>query len=406
MPEKKLQHLFNKCLEQNISEEELTELQDLMLKKELNNVTTELFENVFNGAPGIERKLLADDKKKAILESILLAGKYKRTEQAKVDEIRKVAIIEEPVELKYRSRWMVAASAILIMSIAGYLIYSLISPAKNNTVVNTRTLTEISPGKNGAILTLANGRQVLLDSIKDGIVAMQGGVTARIVNGKLVYEGSGNEVVYNTMSAPRGRQFQLNLPDGTSVWLNSKSSITYPVVFAGNERNVSITGEVYMEVAKNKDKPFKVNINNKTMAEVLGTQFNISAYEDDENINTTLIEGSVKLLNGNQSAILKPGQQAKVKPESEDDGITVQQADVDAVTAWKNGYFNFDKLSFAEVLRQLERWYDVDIVYTKEVPKIEFFGGLSRNSSLNSVLKALELNVAKLSVEGNKLIIQ
>jgi ferric-dicitrate binding protein FerR (iron transport regulator) len=206
-----------------------------------------------------------------------------------------------------------------------------------------------------------------------------------------------NEILYNTMSTPRGRQFEITLPDGTHVWLNAASSIRYPTVFAGNERKVELDGEAYFEVTKNAKQPFIVRARNKATIEVLGTSFNISAYENEKSLNTTLLDGSVKV-NG---TILKPGQQARVT-----DAVRVtDHADIDKVMAWQRGFFNFEGATLEEVMQQLERWYDIDVEYEQGIPDIEFGGEMSRNMSLNGVLVALEKSGIHYRLEGRKLIV-
>lgn len=264
----------------------------------------------------------------------------------------------------------------------------------------------IQPGKDGAILTLENGSQVLLDTVQNGVVALQGGATAIVKNGTLVYEKNNEtEAVYNTMSTPKGRQYKMQLADGTMVWLNSASSIKYPVIFNKEERYVEVSGEVYFEVAKNKKQPFKVNVSNRMNVEVLGTHFNINAYDNEPDINATLLEGSVKVADKNNNVILKPGQQALLNNRPE---IIVRNAvDLDQIMAWKNGLFNFEGLSFEEAMNQLERWYNIQVVYEKNVPDIRFGGKLQRSLSLNDLLDILEKTCVKFKLEeGRKLLVK
>ena len=188
------------------------------------------------------------------------------------------------------------------------------------------------------------------------------------------------------------------LEDGTKVWLNAGSSLTYPVAFIGNERKVSITGEAYFEVAKNKFKPFTVS-RDKMQIEVLGTHFNVNTYGDEDFIKVTLLEGSVKVNNGNKSGLLKPGQQAKLNENI----INVHSnVNVDQVMAWKNGYFSFDKASATEVMHEIARWYNIQVAYEGEMPTEQFGGELRRNSKLSSVLKILEKSGVNFRIEGRK----
>ncbi len=203
--------------------------------------------------------------------------------------------------------------------------------------------------------------------------------------------------VYNNLSTPKGRQFQLILPDGSKVWLNAASSLRYPTVFVGNERRVDVNGEVYFEVAKNASMPFKVSIATPaggpggSVIEVLGTQFNVNAYENETAVRTTLVEGSLKVVNlpanGNTaSVVLTPGKQAVITTDSR---LKVADADVDKAVAWKRGIFNFEDASLEEVMRQIERWYDIQVVYEKNVPDIKFGGKMSNDVSLQGLLKSL-----------------
>jgi ferric-dicitrate binding protein FerR (iron transport regulator) len=243
----------------------------------------------------------------------------------------------------------------------------------------------------------------------NGVVTTQGKTTVSISNGKLVYNTGtdGNEVLYNTMTTPKGREYQLVLPDGTTVWLNAASSITYPTAFTGKNRNVAITGEAYFEVVKDQTKPFHVKMND-TEVEVLGTHFNINAYPDEASINTTLLEGSVRVIRKNNMAMLKPGQQAQVNTSSPADaaGITVtSNADLDQVMAWKNGSFQFDGVPLSAAMRQLSRWYDVEVVYEKGVPDIKLGGEMKRDLNLSQVLKGLGKLGVNCKVEGKKLVV-
>ena len=347
--------------------------------------------------------------------------------------------------LPFLRRWWVAASLILLLSVSAYLLLKTKSPR------HVAVTTEIAPGKDGAILTLADGAQILLDSIQNGVVALQHGATARIVNGTLIYEGRGSNALYNSVSTPKARRFRLILPDGTKAWLNSASSIRYPTTFTGNERKVIITGEVYFEVAHNVNMPFRLNVNDQAEIVVLGTHFNVKAYENESVINTTLLEGSISIslsseLNagtGKQSRpgtkkrfekagklILKPGQQAQIlvgekkllvnaapakvvvakKPSGHEtpEGVTlVNYTDIDKVMAWKNGVFDFNDIQFDDAMYQLERWYDIIVIYEKGIPTdIELSGKISKDVTLNDLVIILEKIGVKCRLEGRKLLIQ
>ena len=279
--------------------------------------------------------------------------------------------------------WMAAAAVLLLLTAGLYWLMTLRS--KDDIVA-----ADIQPGTNGALLTLADGKQVLLDTIHDATISLQQGVNARVVNGILVYEqGSAEEKVFNTVTTPKGRQYQLTLSDGTKVWLNADSRIHYPASFSGVERMVDIEGEVYFEVTKNKVVPFRVRIGNRAEVEVLGTNFNVNAYASEDALSATLLEGAVRVHGSSGTVLLKPGQQARV-PVSGNIKLN-DTTDLEKVMAWKNGLFAFENASLQEVMQQLERWYGVDIVYEEHVPDIKFGGMMSKSLTLTEVLRLLKI---------------
>ncbi|WP_127126949.1 FecR family protein [Pseudoflavitalea rhizosphaerae] len=306
-----------------------------------------------------------------------------------------------------RKRWLVAASVVALLG-AGAWIWSLNS-GETTVPPPTANATSIGPGQEGAILTLADGSTILLDSMGNGIVSKQSGVEVVLRNGELNY-GKGqpaNKLSYNSMSTPKGRQFRLQLPDGTKVWLNAASSIRYPVSFAENERRVEIQGEAYFEVAANKSKPFLININNKAEVEVLGTSFNVNAYTDEPQISTTLLNGRIRVSNANTRTtsgklLLQPGQQAQLKDDRYE---LIKNPDLSKVMAWKNGLFNFEGTDLKEMMRQLVRWYDIEVVYEGNVPDVHFFGKMSRKLDLSTVLAALKGFGLHFRMEERKLVI-
>lgn len=311
-----------------------------------------------------------------------------------------------------------AAACILLLA-AGVGIWWQQKPAPQLSAVQSPVKSEVAPGKEGAVLTLADGSTVVLDSLGNGVVAMQNGSKLVLQNGQLVYnngQSAAAAMAYNIMTTPKGRQFKLMLPDGTGVWLNAASSLRYPVAFSGKERKVEIQGEAYFEVAKLTDPatgnrvPFKVQVNKKTEIEVLGTHFNINSYEEEGIVSTTLLEGAVKVLNEGRSALLQPGQQARVPGTKPAAGVKQQieiiaHADVEKVMAWKNGVFNFQDATLAEVMRQLERWYDIEVVYEKGIPKLEFIGKMGRDLPLSDVLRGLEMSKVHFRIEGRKVVV-
>lgn len=290
-----------------------------------------------------------------------------------------------------------AAAAALLLGVLGYWQFKTPPHTPAVTIVNSP---DIAPGKQGAVLVLANGQEVVLDSTQNGMVAMQNGARVMLQNGNLSYDADKHKetaITYNTLRIPKGRQFQLTLPDGSKVWLNAASSLRYPTVFSGSERKVEITGEAYFDIAPIAKQPFKVNVNNKTEIAVLGTQFNVNAYANENVMKATLLQGSIKVAD----KILQPGQQAQTTQET----IVVNNIDTAQVTAWKEGLFNFEGAHLQEVMRQLERWYDIEVVYENGVPDTEFSGEMTKGISLNGVLIALEKSGVHFRREGRKLIV-
>lgn len=305
------------------------------------------------------------------------------------------------VHIMQKWKW-IAASLILVLGIGTYLLLQNRNAQQQPTALVNAS--QIQPGRDGAVLTLADGSQLLLDSVQNGIVALQDGVTAKVVNGTLVYEGNGNGILYNTMSTPKGRQYQLTLPDGTKVWLNAASSIKYPTAFTGRERNVQISGEAYFEVAKNSTQPFRVSVDNGMLIDVLGTSFNINAYQDDNKSYATLLDGAVRVTaKAGHSTILKPAQQAVQSPNA---ALSVNSnVDVEKVMAWKNGVFNFDNASLEYVMKEIERWYDIDVVYKNGIPDIKFWGKITKDVPLSGMLIALERTKVHFELENKRTLV-
>jgi ferric-dicitrate binding protein FerR (iron transport regulator) len=260
------------------------------------------------------------------------------------------------------------------------------------------------PGGSKAVLTLADGRKIELDSSQPGKLAQEGDVSVVNHQTSVLSYNTGNgqgPVVYNTLSTPRGGQYQLQLADGTKVWLNASSTISYPVEFREPERTVTISGEAYFEVAKNTAKPFKV-ITKKGTIEVLGTHFNVMAYDDEKTMNTTLLEGSVKVRSGSAHTLMSPGWQTQV-PEI--GHVHMEQVAVEDVMAWKNGQFNFSSNDVPTIMRQVARWYDVDVTYKGKIPDGHFSGIVNRDMKIDTVLKIMQEGGIRFNIEGHKIIV-
>ncbi|MBB6130642.1 FecR family protein [Mucilaginibacter lappiensis] len=298
-----------------------------------------------------------------------------------------------------------AASIVLAVSFGGYRLLQKPKPQQIAHIQHN----DIAPIGKKATLTLSGGRQIVLNSKHNGQLALQKNtVINQAANGMITYSVNqqnnphDNSLVYNTMSTDGG-QYALQLSDGTKVWLNSASSITYPVAFTEKDRKVEVTGEVYFEVAHNKAKPFSVTTHGQTV-EVLGTHFNINAYDDEAQMQTTLLEGSIKISKAGQSTMLTPGQQAQIRFDS--DKIKINSgADVEQTIAWKNGLFSYDQTDLREVMRQLARAYEVKIAYEGKIPPRTFTGKIHRNISASEVLDILKFTRINFRLEDKKIIV-
>lgn len=303
-----------------------------------------------------------------------------------------------------------AAAAVIIgmLSLGSY--FFLNTTHGEHSMAQTGNLTvgknDVVPGKNKAVLTLADGSSILLDSSQNGILATQGNTKVSKLNGSLSYHNISKsktpETLYNTISTPNGGDYQLILADGSKVWLNAASSLRFPANFVGSERKVELTGEAYFEVAKNAAMPFKVKLSGMEV-EVLGTHFNINSYADESAIRTTLLEGSIKINRPNASSLLKPGQQALMDKNGK--VSVINDADLDEAVAWKDGKFQFDRADIQNVMRQLARWYNIDVEY-KGTVESHFGGTISRDVNLSKVLGMLHLTgEVKFQVQDKKVIV-
>ncbi len=305
--------------------------------------------------------------------------------------------------------WAAAAAIFVGVSIGTYFLIRL--KTNSQTVVTNIAKTDIAPGGNRATLTLGNGATMILDSEAVGALAQQGNTKISITDsGRLTYSVENNKssvkpaiIEENVLTTPRGGQYELDLIDGTRVWLNSASSIIYPAAFSGKQRFVIVTGEVYFEVVHNPKMPFAVKTANNVIID-LGTSFNINAYKEEGGITTTVLQGSLKIFVGSKTNLLFPGQQEISSFEGE--SVTIKNnADIDKVMAWRNGKISSD-VSVRQLMTEISRWYDVDIEYSGSVPDKQFHGSLRRDMPLSTVLKALRAYGIESKLEGKKIIIQ
>ena len=299
--------------------------------------------------------------------------------------------------------WLVAAAAVIFVGISSYLLqYQVKRPvaSQQNAVKQ-----DVAPGTSGATLTLANGKQISLSEMNTDSVTEETGVSiTKSANGELIYELKGdddNSDGENTLTTTNGQTYQIRLPDGSKVWLNAGSSLTYtPRLIKGGKRYVELSGEAYFEVTKNKHKPFVVQTKQQEI-EVLGTEFNINAYQNEAFTRTTLLEGSIKVRTNKGEKLVKPGQQAT----TDGNDIQVKEVDVENIIDWKRGDFYLNHVSFKEGMRKIARWYNVEIIYGPGVPDDMVTGGwIARDKLLSQVLKSIESSgMVKFRVDGHKI---
>ncbi len=335
-----------------------------------------------------------------VLQTIYDKASPAPAEQAEIIPMRKRPVI----------RWAAAAVIVLSLGAAAYWLFNNNRAGSTGVAATTTTVKDVqAPQSNRATITLANGKTVYLDSAANGSLATQSNVQlVKLADGQIVYKGAANELVYNTLTNPRGSKvIDMTLSDGSRIWLNAGSSITYPVTFVGHERNVEINGEVYFEVAHNAAMPFRVR-HSATEVQVLGTHFNINAYDDEPAVKVTLLEGSVKVVKretGKENlAILKPGQQAAIADNSP---LTIDHSpDLAQVMAWKNGLFSFTGADLTTVMRQLARWYNIQVKYEGQMPARKFSGEITHDLTLSQLMNGLQSLGIQFNIEGRTMILK
>lgn len=317
---------------------------------------------------------------------------------------------QQPKKMRWYKLPLAATIAMMTVGLGAYLYFNTTS---DQTTPHTQQIAgKIVAGSNKAILTLSGGKQIVLTDASNGELVQEGDTRiTKTADGKIIYEPStaqradvdSKAVVYNTVSTPKGGQFQVVLPDGSQVWLNAMSSITYPSSFSGKERLVQLKGEAYFEIAKNPEKPFKVDVTGKQKIEVLGTHFNVEAYLEDHEIKTTLLEGSVKLTTPNKEVRLKPGQIAVNDLEKE---LTIKPADLEEVMAWKNGLFVLNDVNLKDVMKKASRWYDVDVEYQGSITNKKLWGTVSRYKDITELLDNIAITSSlRYKIEGRRVIL-
>lgn len=384
----------------DLTSEQISRLADKWLKGTISQEEKALFEAWYNNVPegtvewGNETVHSNRELRVQLLQQI----------RDRMEEKRPLALYKRiPV------RYLGAAAAVLLLFIAtGIYWYSVKKQESPTLAGNNIDTSQLKPGGNKATLTLGNGAVIALEDEQNGALGQQNNTKIiKLNNGQLVYNSeqqkAGNApVVLNTLSVPRGGKYNITLADGTVVWLNAASSITFPAAFTGKERQVTLSGEAYFEVATDASRPFTVKVGDMQVR-VLGTHFNIMAYNDEQSVNTTLLQGAVKVQSAAGEALLKPGQQAKMDHTG---NVKVAPADINATIAWKNGLFSFSNASIEEVMRQVARWFDAEIVYPDGIPQDRFQGEIDRNSDITAVLKILEASGVKFTVQGHKIMVR
>ncbi len=393
MREQRLEELFRRYLYDGLTDAEETELFKLWLDPLLKSRRTQIFNDLYDRLPEGKDMLVRDAD--LIFQQIVKSHA----------PAHGLSVIRRRVAWK---RIAVAASLTLAIGLGSY--FFLFPPKEQPLQQTVHRLPSDdlgAPVRNRAMIRLADGQKIYLDGVANGSLTMQEGVNlVKLNDGKIAYKAASaisNATGYHTLFNPRGsRIIDVTLADGSRVWLNAGSSITYPVAFTGKERNVSVNGEAYFEIAHDASNPFIVS-KGKMAVKVLGTRFNVNAYDDEADTRVTLLQGSVLVMNDQYAAGIKPGEQAIVKTRK----IEVEGGvDLEQVMSWKEGYFRMKGADLASLMRQIARWYDVQVEYTNEAPKARFGGLINREVNLSDVLKALEQYGVYTRLDNGKIIVQ
>lgn len=392
----RLTFLFRRYYNGEATEEEIDELMKLVSgskdDEQLSKLTKEAWDNL---SP--EKEVLSEEAKNRILNSIVAFREEDRPDGEGT-----------PKMLRIHSWWgwgkyLAAAVALIICLFGGWWQWNSERMQTERAVGGIQS--DIKPGTNRAVLTLADGSVIQLDDAADGVISQQGGAEiSKVEDGRILYKDTGAEEVkglVNIVSTPRGGQYQIGLPDGSRVWLNASSSIKFPADFAADERRVEIEGEVFFEIEKEPGRPFRVVFDGNEV-EVLGTSFNITNYHDEAVSRTTLVEGAVRLKNGDGESRLTPGQGATITKEG---AVSIGEVDVEQVIAWKNGLFYFQDADIEMIMRQVSRWYDIEVSYEGIVSKRQFDGKVPRSVSLSELIGMLEYAGLSYRMEGRKMVI-
>lgn len=385
-----LKKLLDAFLEETISRAELQELLELISQYQGN--LQELLSET-----DLERFIQGTSQ-----EQHLDTATSERIHHQLLTNIRQQDLIQ-PSHKIHRTRWMMSAAAILLLILAGIYFQAIHKTTPKNQELITSTRDVAPPSLNQAYIKLSDGTQIALSDLEKGAITDQGIVELeKNQHGQLIYktidQASKGKTGLHTVFNPKGSKLiQMRLSDGSLVWLNAGSSITYPVQFSDNQRVVAMEGEAFFEITTNPSKPFIVN-NGTTAITVTGTQFNVNAYEDEEAVRISLLEGSVKINAANHTSLLKPGEQLSVGESS----VTLtRQVDMDHVMAWKNGLFSFNQAGLRSIMRTIARWYNIEVVYEGQISDDKYEGQISMDTKLSEVLELLELNHIGYEIDNN-----
>ncbi|WP_143306214.1 FecR family protein [Chitinophaga vietnamensis] len=373
--------LFKGYMNGTLDAEGIRRFRAMALQREYQQQLSQLLEAAFSDPAYIERgDVDAAEMAREITAKI-------RQQDAAIEELRAP---RKPLLLRFWAPYAAAALLFLLVAI-GTLLWL---PMKRRAVRTAEppALAMITR----PTLTLGDGSSIALDSLANGTIAQQNHTSiVKQGNGQLAYQASGSDsgLLFNTLQTPPGTTWQITLPDGSRVWLNASSAIRYPAAFTGKNRSVGLTGEAFFDIVKDDNKPFIVNAKN-VQTQVLGTAFNVMAYPDEESVNTTLVQGSVKV----NSRLLQAGEQAQVNKEG---GLLITRPSLEEILGWKNGEFYFRNTNIRNIMREVARWYDVDVKYEGDMSEITMSGIVSRTAEITQLLKALEMTkIVRFRING------
>ncbi|MBO9732625.1 MAG: FecR domain-containing protein [Chitinophaga sp.] len=381
MPGERIKYLLEAYFQGTASDQEVNELMQLISQDGNDESMHQLLDNLWNNFVP-DGQIWSDAKKSALFANITA----------------KTASRQSPVARRLRT-WHWAAAAVVAGIIATLVFYPRQNHTSTPSVVAAAQHHDISPGKDRAILTLQGGIQLDLDSLQDSNATAYGFSKQQ---NEIVFSPAEQQVTYNTLTTPKGGKYRLTLPDGSKVWINAASSLRFPTAFQGNTREVTLTGEAYFEIAQQATQAFHVKVKDMDV-QVLGTHFNVMAYDDEATINTTLLEGAVKVSRGAQSGILKAGQHAIADKQGQ---LSIGTADIEEAMAWKNDLFIFKACDFATVMRQIARWYDVSVIYKGKIPEGKYAGVIGRNNNISQVLNILRASGVSFEINNNTIVVE